>query len=271
MLSSVCTVVLAAALGAGPYQQVGGHYGAPVPAQGQYGAPIAAQGQYGAPVAAQGQYGAVAVVADNYPAYGLPAYGGGGAADQLYPYDSPEPWLHGYFQEIPAYGGFGAFRPYNYKHVLSQSQAAGGWGMAPTMPYAQQFWHRYHQKASLADHVSRVGATIYAAELAKMRAKYDFEAHQAAASARRVKHRQPPVRQPATTPQGLTKDPGAVVPAGYKQSAARQPVDPALEQMRNQLNQQNAQVQALQQQLRQQQKPRRGLLGGGIRKPGRRR
>ena len=72
-----------------------------------------------------------------------------GFGGDLYPYDSHYPWVHGYFQEIPAYGGFVGFRPYNYKHVLSQSQAAGGWGLAPTMPYSQQFWHRYHQPATL--------------------------------------------------------------------------------------------------------------------------
>lgn len=72
-----------------------------------------------------------------------------GFGGQLYPYDTHYPWVHGYFQEIPAYGGYVSFRPYNYKHVLSQSQAAGGWGLNPTLPYSQQFWHRYHQRASL--------------------------------------------------------------------------------------------------------------------------
>ncbi len=73
----------------------------------------------------------------------------GSIQEELYPYDSPEPWIHGYWQEIPAYGGFAAFRPYNYKHVLSQSQAAGGWGMSAQMPYSQQFWHRYQQRAEM--------------------------------------------------------------------------------------------------------------------------
>lgn len=72
-----------------------------------------------------------------------------GFGGELYPYDTHYPWVHGYFQEIPAYGGFVYFRPYNYKHVLSQSQAAGGWGLNPTIPYSQQFWHRYHQRATL--------------------------------------------------------------------------------------------------------------------------
>ncbi len=77
-----------------------------------------------------------------------------GFGGELYPYDTHYPWVHGYFQEIPAYGGYVAFRPYNYKHVLSQSQAAGGWGLNPTIPYSQQFWHRYQQRATLRmDHV----------------------------------------------------------------------------------------------------------------------
>jgi hypothetical protein len=72
-----------------------------------------------------------------------------GFGGELYPFDTHYPWVHGYFQEIPAYGGYVSFRPYNYKHVLSQSQAAGGWGLSPVMPYSQQFWHRYHQRATL--------------------------------------------------------------------------------------------------------------------------
>lgn len=93
---------------------------------------------------------------------GLPAYGvgegpggelsaglTGSIEEELYPYDRPEPWIHGYWQEMPAYGGYSAFRPYNYKHVLAQSQAAGGWGMSPQMPYSQQFWHRYQQRAEM--------------------------------------------------------------------------------------------------------------------------
>jgi hypothetical protein len=82
-------------------------------------------------------------------------YGGGmgtSGSEQLYPYDAPEPWLHGYFQEIPAYGGYKYFRPYNYRHVLSQSQTAGGWGMNPTMAYSQQFWHRYQARSRMERH-----------------------------------------------------------------------------------------------------------------------
>jgi hypothetical protein len=72
-----------------------------------------------------------------------------GQYEQRYPFDTQQNWVHGYHQEIPAYGGHVFFRPYNYKDVLSQSQTAAGWGMSPTMPYSQQFWHRYHDQATM--------------------------------------------------------------------------------------------------------------------------
>jgi hypothetical protein len=62
---------------------------------------------------------------------------------QQYPYDQQDPWIHGYFQRYPAYGGFSSFRPYNYRHVFSQTQIANGWGMSHGMPYSQQFWNKY--------------------------------------------------------------------------------------------------------------------------------
>ena len=67
----------------------------------------------------------------------------GGDGVQLYPYDQQDPWLHGYFQRYPAYGGFSSFRPYNYRHVFAQTQLAGTWGLPHGMPYSQQFWNKY--------------------------------------------------------------------------------------------------------------------------------
>ncbi|GIX03223.1 MAG: hypothetical protein KatS3mg113_0229 [Planctomycetaceae bacterium] len=72
-----------------------------------------------------------------------------GQFEQRYPFDSQDNWVHGYHQEIPAYGGHVFFRPYNYKDVLVHSQTAAGWGMPATMPYSQQFWHRYHDQATM--------------------------------------------------------------------------------------------------------------------------
>ena len=83
------------------------------------------------------------------PANAYGQYGFEGSAEQRYPFDSQQNWVHGYFQEIPAYGGHHFFRPYNYKDVLSQSQTAGGWGERPMMPYSQQFWHKYHDQATM--------------------------------------------------------------------------------------------------------------------------
>lgn len=76
-------------------------------------------------------------------------YGFEGQYEQRHAFDTQQNWVHGYFQEIPAYGGHVFYRPYNYKDVLSQSQTAAGWGMSPTMPYSQQFWHRYHDQATM--------------------------------------------------------------------------------------------------------------------------
>ncbi len=87
----------------------------------------------------------------NYPALSnaYNQYGFEGQYEQRYPFDSNQNWVHGYFQEIPAYGGHAFYRPYNYKDVLSQSQTAGGWGASPVLPYSQQFWHRYHDQATM--------------------------------------------------------------------------------------------------------------------------
>ncbi|WP_013628251.1 hypothetical protein [Rubinisphaera brasiliensis] len=70
--------------------------------------------------------------------------------EMLYPFDAQDQWQHGYIQYMPFYGAYKHFRPYNYKHVASQTQAASGWGMSPKMPYSQQFWHRYHAHARMA-------------------------------------------------------------------------------------------------------------------------
>lgn len=76
-------------------------------------------------------------------------YGFEGQYEQRYPVDTQQNWVHGYFQEIPAYGGHAFFRPYNYKDILSQSQVSAGWGHSPVLPYSQQFWHKYHDQATM--------------------------------------------------------------------------------------------------------------------------
>ncbi|MBX3443185.1 MAG: hypothetical protein KF774_12335 [Planctomyces sp.] len=64
-----------------------------------------------------------------------------GAQEQLYPFDDQEPWKHGYRQVMPYYGGWHSFRPYNYHHVFGQTRTTQSFGLS--MPYSQQFWHRY--------------------------------------------------------------------------------------------------------------------------------
>jgi hypothetical protein len=83
------------------------------------------------------------------PARAFGQYGFEGSSEQRITQESQLNWLHGYHQEIPAYGGHHVFRPYNYKDVLSQSQTAAGWGERPTMPYSQQFWHKYQDQATM--------------------------------------------------------------------------------------------------------------------------
>lgn len=99
------------------------------------------------PVAAQDIY-----YGDQF-AGGAAAYSGAGSfgsGEPLYSYDDQDRWKHGWLQIMPYYGGFHSFRPYNYHHVFGQSQTAIGWGMPGTMPYSQQFWHRYERQADLA-------------------------------------------------------------------------------------------------------------------------
>lgn len=85
--------------------------------------------------------GPMAVAQAPLPEAGVLPMAGGPCEPRFY-FDCPQPWLHGYIQEVPAYSGLHAFRPYNYKHVFSQSQVAAGWGIAPTAPYSQQYWNR---------------------------------------------------------------------------------------------------------------------------------
>lgn len=73
---------------------------------------------------------------------------GGIFGDPLYPFDSQYPWQHGYFQEISPYSGYHYFKPYNYRHVFSQTQTANGWGITPQLAYSQHFWNRYHEQAT---------------------------------------------------------------------------------------------------------------------------
>jgi len=117
MSASLCTLALVAALGQYPgcnsCSSGGGGY----------------VGGYGGGMAVGG-----------YGGYDSSGYGLSG--DQLYPYDQTDPWLHGYFQEIPAYGGYSHFRAYNYKHVFAHAQVGAAWGMPPREPYSHDYFNR---------------------------------------------------------------------------------------------------------------------------------
>ncbi|HID24027.1 MAG TPA: hypothetical protein EYP14_16720, partial [Planctomycetaceae bacterium] len=212
MATSLGAMALAAVLGIGPFGH--GGVGCPTCGPGGYYSAVPSAG-YVDPAAPSA--GALATafpsaggVLAGAPAMGV-AYGSGSSFDQLNPYDAPSPWMHGYFQHMPVYGGFRSFRPYNYKHALSQSTTAGQWGMSPVMPYSQQFWHRYQDKASLkapaSANAQATFAAEYARELARLKAWRDFQASQGAG--------------PALQTTGIGPGPTSAVPgsAGYGTAA----------------------------------------------------
>lgn len=80
---------------------------------------------------------------------GYDSMGYGLSGEMRYPFDQTDPWLHGYFQEMPAYGGYGSFRPYNYKHVFSHAQVGAMWGMPYSQPYSQDYFNRLRPQTTL--------------------------------------------------------------------------------------------------------------------------
>lgn len=102
----------------------------------------------GTPVSYPGPEAGYEVPPQNTPpmnASSGPGMGAYGAGEPFYSYDAYEPWVHGHFQRIPAYGGYHYFKPYNYRHVMPQSQVGAGWGMPPAMPYSQGFYRSREQ------------------------------------------------------------------------------------------------------------------------------
>ncbi|MFO0917952.1 MAG: hypothetical protein U0872_06505 [Planctomycetaceae bacterium] len=78
-----------------------------------------------------------------------PSLGHAGFAEPRYPINAQQNWVHGYFQELPAHGGHSSFRPSNYQAVLAHSRAAAERGDSPVTPYSQQFWAKYHDRATM--------------------------------------------------------------------------------------------------------------------------
>ncbi len=114
---------------------------------------------------------------------GLNGYSGSNC-DTLLPWDSQEAWMHGYIQEIGPYAGYHFYRPYNYKHVFAQADLAYRWGQPQGMPYSQQWWHKYHSRASINPTGQSQMTTqtqtnsAYDVEMARLRAWRDFQAEQ---------------------------------------------------------------------------------------------
>lgn len=163
MSSSLWTMMVVVALGGGPY-------GCPTCQSGGYD-----NGSYaGAPMSGYSSGGGIYSTG-----MGLNPYSGSNG-DTLLPWDSQEAWMHGYFQEISPYSGYHFYRPYNYKHVFSQADLAYRWGQPQGMPYSQQWWHKYQDRAAMNPGVqAQVSQTdMYQAEMARLRAWRDFQAEQ---------------------------------------------------------------------------------------------
>lgn len=203
--------------------------------------------------------------------YDAVSAGGGGGGDQLYPFDSPEPWLHGYFQELPAHGGYASFRPHNYKHVLAQMEVAGRWGMSPNMPYSHQWYHKWRQRSGMHPNFGMGGSASldppsygnYARNQPPMMAPEPQNA--SALSPASTGNQLSPLQQAAAFQQGYTGPtiPGITTPF-YQRSIAQPASTPAetvspeylerMDQLQKQLEEQTFQMQLMQQQMQAQDK-----------------
>ncbi len=137
MAGHYIAVLVAASLGQFPNPFAGAFQGPPPAAPYQGPPPAAAyQGPGGGGGPGSSQYGPGATLAAPNSTQAF------NTGDPFYPYDYEPNWTHGYYQEIPAYGGYHFFRPYNYKHVMPQSQVSAAWGNSPNMPYSHQYFDR---------------------------------------------------------------------------------------------------------------------------------
>lgn len=216
------------ALGGGPYDcqtcnQGGGFVG---------GAPVGAYGGYGGASSFGGASSYGGTGGGLYSTgMGLNGYSGSNG-DTLLPFDTQEAWMHAHFQEIGAYPGYAHFRPYNYKHVFSQTDLSYRWGQPQGMPYSQQWWHRYQTRAALTPPVQvqmSQAQMNYETEMARLRAWRDFQAEQARSA--------PPANQqividPATQ-AALEQQAGArayVIPAAPTQNIPRSNEAPMIQE-----------------------------------------
>ena len=196
--------------------------------------------------------------------------GGGGGGDQLYPFDSPEPWLHGYFQELPAHSGYSSFRPHNYKHVLAQMEVAGRWGMSPVMAYSHQWYHKYRQRSGMHPNFGMGGSASldppsYGNVAQNQAPSMAPDPYAPAVSPASTESQMSPLQQAAAFKQGYTgaSIPGITTP--YYQRAISQPaaapvqaISPEyldrMDNLQKQLEEQTFQMQLMQQRLQSQDK-----------------
>ena len=230
MLTSVWSVAMAAALGANPaFSGVpsNGYAQSAVPAQ-----PVSLQSGI-VPTSGMSPYG-------GYLSGGQPmtpeaeVYGGGGGGyggeyyggpmgggmpgslpsgaypgnEPLYPYDTQLPWMHGYFQEMPSYGGFSYYRPYNYKHVMPQSQVSAAWGNSSNMPYSHQYFDRVGGHPTVWNGSRKTNIARHATDLQSQIAAVDRPAIV-------------PSRRKAIAPNIVYTPAGQNVPVGYRAPAPR--------------------------------------------------
>lgn len=202
--------------------------------------------------------------------YDAVSAGGGGGGDQLYPFDSPEPWLHGYFQELPAHSGYASFRPHNYKHVLAQMEVASRWGMSPVMAYSHQWYHNFRQRSGMHPNFGMGGSASLDPPSYGNVAQYQSsgmapDPYAPATSPTSNSSQMSPLQQAAAFQQGYTgaSIPGITTP--YYQRAIAQPVSTPVEaispeylermdNLQKQLEEQTFQMQLMQQRLQAQDK-----------------
>lgn len=212
------------------------------------------------PGAASGSWSAGSGPGNPYDAVSM---GGGGGGDQLYPFDSPEPWLHGWFQEIPAYGGYHTFRPHNYKHVIAQMDVAGRWGISPVMPYSHQWYHPFRQRAGMHPDFGHQQASNDFVSPGMLAAPAIATASSTPAQMANFTptQSQPEVQPVAAYQRGYTGTPIPGISTPYYQvpapgtHAPNQEYLDRLEQLQKQLEQQTFQMQVMQEQMRNQPQP----------------
>ncbi|MBI3860283.1 MAG: hypothetical protein HY290_00145 [Planctomycetia bacterium] len=72
-------------------------------------------------------------------------------------YDAYEPWVHGQWQDLPAFGGHAYFRPYNYRHVYVHAELATRWGTSGVMPYSHEYFRRPREQGIYEQRTTSAG------------------------------------------------------------------------------------------------------------------